>query len=90
MARNNRELDADKISSLNTDTTELDAKVKLSNAGSSEMLDTQQYINDLADTDGVSGESDANRKIYSSHNIIASGDDRKVAIGKILERLLPM
>ncbi len=80
---NNRELSADKVSSHNTDTTELDAKVKLSEAGSSEILDAQNYINELADTDGVSGEGDANRKVYSSHNVIASGDDRKVAIGKL-------
>ena len=43
----------------------------------------QRYINELGDADGVAGEGDATRKVYSSHEIITSGDDRKVAIGKL-------
>lgn len=45
--------------------------------------DVQNYINELADIDGVSGEGDASAKNYSSEEIIANGDDRKVAIGKL-------
>lgn len=44
---------------------------------------TQQYINEIADSDGTVGTSDATRKVYSSSNIVASGDSRKIAIGKI-------
>jgi len=45
--------------------------------------DVQDYINELATIDGVSGESDPNSTTYSSEEIIANGDDRKVAIGKL-------
>lgn len=43
----------------------------------------QGFINELADTDGVDGFQDANRKIYASVNYIANGDNRKVAIEKL-------
>jgi hypothetical protein len=43
----------------------------------------QQAINETFDALGMTGIDDANRKVYSSHEIIASGDDRKVAIGKL-------
>lgn len=43
----------------------------------------QGYINELADTDGVAGFQDPNRKVYANNNYIADGDDRKVAIGKL-------
>lgn len=45
--------------------------------------DVQDFINELADIDGVVGESDPNAKTYSSEQIIANGDDRKAAIGKL-------
>ena len=45
--------------------------------------DVQVYLNELADASGVDGESDATSKTYSSHEVIADGDDRKVAIGKL-------
>lgn len=45
--------------------------------------DVQQFINEIADASGVLGENDANRKNYSSTNIIADGDSRKEAIEKL-------
>lgn len=45
--------------------------------------DVQVYINELADVDGVAGEGDALSKTYSSEEIVANGDNRKVAIGKL-------
>ena len=45
--------------------------------------DIQDYTNEIADTIGQTGENDATRKTYSSHEIITDGDDRKVAIGKL-------
>jgi hypothetical protein len=43
----------------------------------------QRAVNELFDTDGVTGEGDANRKIYSSNEFISNGDDRKTAIGTL-------
>jgi hypothetical protein len=43
----------------------------------------QRAINELEDTLGMAGEGDATRKNYSSNNVVANGDNRKVAIGKI-------
>lgn len=48
-----------------------------------EIDDVQVFINELADVDGVVGEGDPNSKTYSSEQIIANGDDRKTAIGKL-------
>ena len=48
-----------------------------------EVEDVQQFLNELADVDGVAGEGDLTAKTYSSEEIIANGDDRKVAIGKL-------
>jgi uncharacterized coiled-coil protein SlyX len=48
----------------------------------------QGYINELADTDGVAGFQDANRKVYSSTNYISNGDNRKVAIEKLDTEML--
>lgn len=45
--------------------------------------DVQAFLNELADVDGVAGEGDTSSKTYSSEEIIANGDDRKVAIGKL-------
>jgi soluble P-type ATPase len=45
--------------------------------------DVQVFLNELADVDGVVGEGDTSAKTYANHNIIADGDDRKVAIGKL-------
>jgi len=58
-------------------------KIALNEASSSSISDIQSYTNELADTDGVVGEADPNRKIYSSNNVVTDGDDRKVAIGKL-------
>lgn len=44
---------------------------------------TQRYLNETADSDGTTGEGDATRKVYSSNNVVANGDNRKVAIGKL-------
>ncbi len=43
--------------------------------------DSQQFINDIADTQGIT-ENDANRKDYATENIIADGDSQKVCIEK--------
>jgi hypothetical protein len=43
----------------------------------------QQAINETFDAVGMTGEGDATRNTYSSEQIIANGDDRKVAIGKL-------
>lgn len=43
----------------------------------------QEYLYEIADTSGIAGESDPNRKIYSSLNFIANGDSRKLAIEKL-------
>jgi hypothetical protein len=45
--------------------------------------DVQVFLNELADVNGVAGEGDTSAKTYANHNIIADGDDRKVAIGKL-------
>lgn len=47
------------------------------------IANAQRYINEIADSDGTLGEGDATRKIYSSNNFIADGDNRKVTIGKL-------
>lgn len=44
---------------------------------------TQRYQNEIADSDGTVGTGDSTRKVYSSNNIVANGDNRKVAIGKL-------
>tara|TARA_R110000868_G_C10972548_1_gene770413 strand:- start:8086 stop:9987 length:1902 start_codon:yes stop_codon:yes gene_type:complete len=56
---------------------------KTANTDPDAIADVQQYINDVADSDGTIGETDTNRKIYSSAQIISNGDSRKVAIGKL-------
>jgi len=48
-----------------------------------QIVNTQRKINEIADSDGTNGEGDPNRKVYSSTNYIANGDNRKVAIGKL-------
>lgn len=48
-----------------------------------QIFNTQRYQNEIADADGVASEGDANRKVYSSNNVVANGDNRKVAIGKL-------
>lgn len=60
---------------------------KISLAEPTAITDIQQYIADIADSLGVSGESDANRDNYSSNEYILDGDDRKVAIGKLDARM---
>ena len=45
--------------------------------------DLQEYLYELADTSGVVGQTDPNRKVYSSTNYIANGDSRKAAIEKL-------
>lgn len=47
------------------------------------VTNTQRAINELEDTTGMAGEGDATRKVYSSNNVVANGDNRKVAIGKV-------
>jgi len=56
---------------------------KTANTDPDAIADTQDYINELAEVDGVAGEGDATAKTYSSEQIVANGDDRKVAIGKL-------
>jgi hypothetical protein len=67
-----------------TQDTSTTGKVALQNGSSGgTLLNAQQDINDIFDTVGISGENDANAKVYSSNEVIANGDDRKVAIEKI-------
>lgn len=43
----------------------------------------QQYINEIADSDGTIGQADATRKTYSSSTVVTTGDSRKTAVGKL-------
>lgn len=47
------------------------------------VVNTQRAINKLFDSDGTTGEADANAKNYSSNNIVVDGDSRKVAIERL-------
>jgi len=47
------------------------------------ITNVQQYQNEIADAAGVVGTDDATRKVYSSNNVVANGDNRKVAVGKL-------
>lgn len=47
------------------------------------ITDLQVYVNEIATIQGTNGEGDPNSTTYSSEEIIANGDDRKVAIGKL-------
>lgn len=47
------------------------------------ITNSQRYQNEIADSDGTVGIGDATRKTYSSTTVVANGDNRKVAIGKI-------
>lgn len=47
------------------------------------ITDVQDYINEIASISGIDGEGDALATTYSSEQIIANGDDRKIAIGKL-------
>jgi len=58
-------------------------KITMNNGNSTLIDDPQNYINELADVDGVLSEGDATAKDYSSNNFINDGDNRKVAIGKL-------
>lgn len=44
---------------------------------------TQRAINETFDAVGMTGVNDTTRKDYSSNNVVANGDNRKVAIGKL-------
>ncbi len=48
-----------------------------------QIVNSQRLINEIADSDGNAGEGDATAKTYSSTTVVANGDDRKVAIGKL-------
>lgn len=52
------------------------------NSGS-QVFNTQRLINEIRDTVGISAEGDASRKVYTSNNVVADGDDLNVAVGKI-------
>lgn len=52
-------------------------------ASGDQIDNAQRYINEIADADGTLGEGDTARKTYSSDNVVADGDSRKVAIGKL-------
>ena len=52
------------------------------NASDTEKIDDpQQFINDIADTQGIT-ENDANRKDYATENFISDGDSQKTCIEK--------
>lgn len=48
-----------------------------------QIVNSQRFINEIADSDGNAGEGDATAKTYSSTTVVANGDNRKVAIGKL-------
>jgi hypothetical protein len=52
-----------------------------------QIYNAQRAINLSMDTLGLSGETDTAPNTYSSHTVIADGDDRKVAIGKLDQSL---
>lgn len=52
-------------------------------ASGNQILNTQRLLNEVSDSDGTVGEGDSTRKEYSSNNVVADGDSRKVALGKI-------
>lgn len=52
-------------------------------ASGASISNAQQAINETFDAVGMTGIGDATRKNYSSNNIVANGDSRKVAIGKL-------
>jgi hypothetical protein len=56
---------------------------KVANTDPDAIADVQDFINEIANIQGTVGEADPNSKTYSSEQIIANGDDRKAAIGKL-------
>lgn len=66
-----------------TQDTSTIGKVSLQESGSSSIADIQKLTNEIMSDIGRSSEVDAASKDYSSNNVIANGDNRKVAIGKI-------
>ena len=66
-----------------TQDTDTVGKVSLLNTGSDLIDDTQAYINKIAQSDGITSETDTTNLNYSSNEIVADGDNRKVAIGKL-------
>lgn len=73
MARNN-DTDTSGVVTLKN-TADVNSGAQVTNA--------QRAINELEDTVGMSGEGDANRKVYSSNHVVANGDNRKVSVGKL-------
>lgn len=69
-----------------TNDSDTTGKVGLKNTdpeSGSDVNNAQRLLNELADVQGNTGEGDATSKDYSSNNVVANGDDRKVAIGKL-------
>lgn len=68
-----------------TNDTNTVGKVDLEEASTTDLIDTQRVINEALDASGLANQAatDANAKVYSSNNVVADGDDRKVAIGKL-------
>lgn len=58
-------------------------KVSLQESGSGSIGDIQKLTNAIMSDIGRATEVDATSKDYSSNNVVANGDDRKVAIGKL-------
>lgn len=67
-------------------TTSTVAQVALNNPeveSGANVSNAQRAINETFDAVGITGVNDATRKVYSSNNVVADGDSRKVAIGKL-------
>lgn len=66
----------------NTDTV---SKVDLLELSTTDLIDVQRIINEIADQNGLANQAatDATAKVYSSTNVVTNGDDQKVAIGKL-------
>jgi len=47
------------------------------------VANSQQAINEIFDAEGMTGTGDTTRKTYSSNEVIANGDSKKVALGKL-------
>lgn len=60
-------------------------KIDLDEASTTDLKDIQRVINESLDQGGLANQTstDATSKTYSSNNVVANGDNQKVAIGKV-------
>jgi len=65
--------------------TSASGKIDLENADTTDLIDVQRVVNEIADQSGIANQAatDATAKTYSSNNVVANGDDQKTAVGKL-------